>query len=202
MRILPTFLDETQATLRRVERFSGDTRPLVRDLLPAANDLGPTLRDLRDVSPDLRATFSSADSLIRAGRTGVPGARAHGARRGAGGGRAEPVPRRAQPGPVPARLLPDPRRRASSPTAAPALQGDFGGERYAPNTVLFESRSFERFTERPEHDRGHAYLPPNEFNRIQPLGGYDSPDCTRAIGPRNRYGDVPPERRPLGARRR
>ena len=72
-----------------------------------------------------------------------------------------------------------------------ALQGDFGGERYAPNTVLFESRSFERYTERPEHDRGHVYLPPNEFNRIQPLGGYDSPDCSRAIGPRNRYGDVP-----------
>ena len=44
VRILPTFLDETRVTLRRVERFSGDTRPLVSDLLPAANDLGPTLR--------------------------------------------------------------------------------------------------------------------------------------------------------------
>ena len=65
-------------------------------------------------------------------------------------------------------------------------------ERYAPNTVLFESRSFERYFERPEFDRGHTYLPPNEFNRIQPLGAYDGPDCTRAIGPRNRYGDVPP----------
>ena len=190
VRILPTFLDETKATLRRVERFSGDTRPLVRDLLPAANDLGPTLRDLRDVSPDLRATFRSADPLIRAGRTGVP---ALGSTvRGAG-----PVVNSLNPfldqlNPI-LSLLGFYQTRISGfiTNGGAALQGDFGGERYAPNTVLFESRSFERYTERPEHDRGHVYLPPNQFNRIQPLGGYDSPDCSRAIGPRNRYGDVP-----------
>ncbi len=191
VRILPTFLDETKATLRRVERFSGDTRPLVTDLLPAAADLGPTLRDLRDVSPDLRATFRSLDPLIRAGRTGVP---ALGRTvRGAG-----PVVDSLNPfldelNPI-LSLLGFYQTRISGflSNGGAALQGDFGGERYAPNTVLFEPRSFERFTSRPEHDRGNVYLPPNQFNRIQPLGGYDSPDCTRAIGPRNRYGDVPP----------
>ena len=191
VRILPTFLDESRATLRRVERFSGDTRPLVRDLLPAANDLGPTLRDLRDVSPDLRATFRSLDPLIRAGRTGVPAlARTV---RGAG-----PVVEALNPfldelNPV-LSLLGFYQTRISGflTNGGSALNGDFGGERYAPNTVLFESRSFERYTERPEFDRGHVYLPPNEFNRIQPLGGYDSPDCSKAIGSRNRYGDVPP----------
>jgi virulence factor Mce-like protein len=191
VRILPTFLDETRATLRRVERFSGDTRPLVSDLLPAANDLGPTLRDLRDVSPDLRATFRSLDPLIRAGRKGVP---ALGRTvRGAG-----PVVEALNPfldelNPV-LSLLGFYQTRISGflTNGGAALQGDFGGERYAPNTVLFEPRSFQRITERPEFDRGHTYLPPNEFNRIQPLGAYDSPDCSRAIGPRNRYGDVPP----------
>ena len=190
VRILPTFLDETRATLRRVERFSGDTRPLVRDLLPAARDLAPTLRDVRDVSPDLRATFRSLDPLIRAGRTGVPALER--TLRGAG-----PVVEALNPfldelNPV-LSLLGFYQTRVSGflSNGGSALQGDFGGERYAPNTVLFEPRSFERFTERPEFDRGHTYLPPNEFNRIQPLGGYDSPDCSRAIGPRNRYGDVP-----------
>lgn len=190
VRILPTFLDETRATLRRVERFSGDTRPLVRDLLPAASDLGPTLRDLRDVSPDLRATFRSLDPLIRAGRKGVP---ALGRTvRGAG-----PVVEALNPfldelNPV-LSLLGFYQTRVAGflMNGGAALQGDFGGERYAPNTVLFEPRSFERFTERPEFDRGHVYLPPNEFNRIQPLGAYDNPDCSHAIGPRNRYGDVP-----------
>ncbi len=191
VRVLPTFLDETRATLRRVERFSGEARPLVRALLPAARDLGPTLRDLRDLSPDLEATFRSAGPLIRASETGLPALER--TVRGAG-----PVVDALDPfldelNPV-LSLLGFYQTRVSGflTNGGAALQGDFGGERYAPNTVLFESRSFERFLERPEFDRGHTYLPPNQFNRIQPLGAYDSPDCSRAPGKRNRYGDVPP----------
>src|SRR3712207_8013520 len=51
--ILPTFLDETKATVARLEEFSINTRPLVRDLQPVATDLRPTLRDVGRLAPDL-----------------------------------------------------------------------------------------------------------------------------------------------------
>jgi len=41
IQIFPTFLDESRLTLRRLQRFSVDTRPLVRDLRPVARDLRP-----------------------------------------------------------------------------------------------------------------------------------------------------------------
>jgi phospholipid/cholesterol/gamma-HCH transport system substrate-binding protein len=188
--VLPTFLDETRATLARVERFSGTARPLVRDLIPGARDLGPTLRDLRAVSPDLRATFASLGPLMRSSRRGLPALER--TVRGA-------VPVVEALNPFLDELVPvvsllgfyQTRIAGFLMNGGAALQGDFGGDRYAPNTVLFEAKSFERYFDRPEFDRGHTYLPPNEFNRIQPLGAYDSPDCTRAIGPRNKFGDVP-----------
>ena len=182
-----------------MERFSGDTRPLVRDLLPAAADLGPTLRDLRDVSPDLRATFRSLDPLIRAGRTGVP---ALGRTvRGAG-----PVVEALNPfldelNPVLSLLGFYQTRIAGFLTnGGAALQGDFGGERYAPNTVLFEPRSL-RALHRAPGVRPRPRLPAAQ--RVQP-----DPAARRLRQPRLLARDRPaqplrrraPERRPLGAR--
>jgi len=74
-RIFPTFLDESKLTFARLERFSKDTDPLVRDLRPALRDAVPTLRDVRALSPDLRRTFTDLDPLIGASRTGLPAAR-------------------------------------------------------------------------------------------------------------------------------
>ena len=70
--IFPTFLDESRLTLARLERFSTNTRPLVRDLKPVADDLGPTIRDVGGLAPDLRRFFLDLDPLIRASRTGLP----------------------------------------------------------------------------------------------------------------------------------
>ena len=64
--ILPTFLRESRATLRGVERFTDNAAPVVRGLQPVADDLAPTVRDVRALSPDLKATFRSLDPLIRA----------------------------------------------------------------------------------------------------------------------------------------
>ena len=47
IRIFPTFLDESKATLARLQTFSTDTQPLVHDLRPVARDLKPTLHDVR-----------------------------------------------------------------------------------------------------------------------------------------------------------
>ncbi len=75
VRIFPTFLDESKATLSRLEGFSTDTRPLVQDLRPVAQDLKPTLADLRDTAPHLEKFFRDLDPLIKASEKGLPAAR-------------------------------------------------------------------------------------------------------------------------------
>ena len=72
IRILPTFLDESKATVKRLQSFSTNTQPLVHDLIPVAQDLKPTLHDVRVLSPDLRSFFRNLDPLIKASRTGLP----------------------------------------------------------------------------------------------------------------------------------
>ena len=70
--IFPTFLDESKATMARLEDFSRSTHPLVNDLKGPADDLGPTVRDLGDLAPDLERLFRDLGPLIRESRTGVP----------------------------------------------------------------------------------------------------------------------------------
>jgi phospholipid/cholesterol/gamma-HCH transport system substrate-binding protein len=75
VRIFPTFLDESKATLARLETFSTDTRPLVQDLRPVAQDLKPTLADVHATAPYLERFFRDLDPLIDASKTGMPAAR-------------------------------------------------------------------------------------------------------------------------------
>jgi len=75
IRIFPTFLDESKATMARLETFSRDTHPLIRDLRPVAQDLGPTLRDVRLFAPDLERVFRDLDPLIDVSKEGLPAAR-------------------------------------------------------------------------------------------------------------------------------
>ena len=109
--IFPTFLDESKATMARLEDFSRSTHPLVNDLKGPADDLGPTVRDLGDLAPDLERLFRDLGPLIRESRTGVPAletdaARGRAARRGA----AHVLPG-AQPDPVLLQLPPADDRR-------------------------------------------------------------------------------------------
>ena len=71
-RIFPTFLDESKATLARLERFSRNTRPLVNDLKGPADDLGPTVRDLGDLAPHAERLFRDLDPLIRVSEGSLP----------------------------------------------------------------------------------------------------------------------------------
>src|SRR3954466_7651880 len=75
VRIFPTFLDESKATLARLQSFSTDTDPLVKDLRPVAQDLKPTLADVHAMAPDLEQFFRNLDPLITASQTGLPAAR-------------------------------------------------------------------------------------------------------------------------------
>jgi ABC-type transporter Mla subunit MlaD len=74
-KIFPTFLDQSKATLARLQTFSNNTDPLTRDLIPVAQDLGPTLRNVKAFAPDLRNTFQHLDPLITASQTGLPALR-------------------------------------------------------------------------------------------------------------------------------
>jgi virulence factor Mce-like protein len=71
----PFFLDESKATLARLQTFATDTDPLIKDLRPVARDLVPTLQSVRRLAPDLRALFIHLDPLIRISRTGLPALR-------------------------------------------------------------------------------------------------------------------------------
>lgn len=71
-RIFPTFLDESKATMARLQRFSNDTHPLVTDLKPVARDLGPTARDLGALAPHLERLFRDLPELIRVSHTNLP----------------------------------------------------------------------------------------------------------------------------------
>ena len=75
IRIFPTFLDESKATLARVQKFSTDTNPLITDLRPVARDLRPTLADVRALAPDLERFFQNLDPVITASKTGMPATR-------------------------------------------------------------------------------------------------------------------------------
>jgi phospholipid/cholesterol/gamma-HCH transport system substrate-binding protein len=72
IRILPTFLDESKATVQRLRSFSANAQPLIEDLQPVARDLQPTLRDVHALAPDLRSFFKNLEPLIKASKTGLP----------------------------------------------------------------------------------------------------------------------------------
>jgi phospholipid/cholesterol/gamma-HCH transport system substrate-binding protein len=74
-RIFPTFLDESKATFAKLEGFSKNTDPLIRQLQPAIQDLRPTLVNTRALSPDLQHLFRNLDPLIKASKTGLPALR-------------------------------------------------------------------------------------------------------------------------------
>jgi phospholipid/cholesterol/gamma-HCH transport system substrate-binding protein len=74
-RIFPTFLDESKATFAKLEGFSKNTDPLIRQLQPAIRDLRPTLVNTRALSPDLQHLFRNLDPLIKASKTGLPALR-------------------------------------------------------------------------------------------------------------------------------
>ena len=75
VQILPTFEREALLTLRRLDEFETNARPLVEELLPVANDISPTLRSVRRVSPHLRRLFSDLDPLLDAAESGLPALR-------------------------------------------------------------------------------------------------------------------------------
>ncbi len=183
-RVFPTFLDESRATLARLERFSVDTHPLVNALKRPAGDLGPTVRDLGDLAPDLEGLFTDLRPLIRVSRRGLPDL--------------ENVLRETEPVFENAHLfLPELNpilalsnfHQATIATFISGAAADLtgaarGGERYQTQVGVVAVRSFDRHMTRPPRERGNAYQLPNAQNRAANLGTYESFDCKPVGGER------------------
>jgi phospholipid/cholesterol/gamma-HCH transport system substrate-binding protein len=179
--IFPTFLDESKATMARLEDFSRNTRPLVNDLKGPADDLGPTVRDLGDLAPDLERLFRDLGPLIRASRTGVPAL--------------ERTLREAEPltealhtffpelNPILSYMNFHQQTIAGFITNAGAdLAADYGtGQRGQSQVgIVSESRNFQGYPygePPPDWARGNAYLQPNGYNRALLFGGMESFSC-------------------------
>jgi phospholipid/cholesterol/gamma-HCH transport system substrate-binding protein len=184
--VFPTFLDESRATLARLETFARDTRPLVNRLKVPADDLAPTLRDLGDLAPDLKRLFRDLDPLIAASRRGVPAL--------------ERFLRAAEPVLEGLDVFLDELNPILSyanfhqetvagflNSAGPDLIGEWaGGQRGQTQVGIIDPRSFPSpefptgYQERPFFERGNAYLEPNALLRAVALGTIESFDCAPA----------------------
>ena len=70
--VFPTFLNETKATMAKLQTFSVNTDPLIKELNPVAKQLGPTLHSVQELSPPLRHLFTNLGPLITVSQTGLP----------------------------------------------------------------------------------------------------------------------------------
>jgi virulence factor Mce-like protein len=181
--IFPTFLDESKATLARLEDFSRNAHPLINDLKGPADDLGPTVRDLGDLAPDLEALFRDLDPLIKASEDGLPAL--------------ERTVDQLEPFFESAHLFfPELNPILSflnyhQVTVAGFISNgsyDFttfiGGRRGQMQIGAIDARSFRKYTERQVWERGNAYLAPNTLTRALLLGTFESFDCDHDGGTR------------------
>jgi phospholipid/cholesterol/gamma-HCH transport system substrate-binding protein len=185
--IFPTFLDESRATMTRLEGFSRDAHPVIRLLKDPAAKLGPTIHDLGELAPDLRQTFRKIDPLITTSKTDLPAA--------------ERVLRGAAPvleglhaflpelNPILAFL-----NFNQQTVAGFTRNGSYGlmdtlpsysdglPRHYLRQYGVFNDASFTPPKPRAPNSRGYAYLQPNSLARWIPLGVFESFDCDNAGG--------------------
>jgi phospholipid/cholesterol/gamma-HCH transport system substrate-binding protein len=164
IRIFPTFLDESKATLARLQQFSTNTDPLIQDLRPVAQDLKPTLHDVRALSPDLRSFFRNVDPLIKASRTGLPAGSE--VIRGLKPTLAELTPFLQQVNPILQYLelsqfqVSDFITNGAAALANTTASPSGGNGHYLRQLGPVGAESLAIYKERPSTDRGNSYLPP------------------------------------------
>ncbi|MGI8754091.1 MAG: MlaD family protein, partial [Acidimicrobiales bacterium] len=71
----PTFLDQSRATLTRLERFAQNTDPLMRQLRPAVRELTPVVRDLGEGARELDGFFIGLRPVVAGARRAFPALR-------------------------------------------------------------------------------------------------------------------------------
>jgi phospholipid/cholesterol/gamma-HCH transport system substrate-binding protein len=184
--VFPTFLDESKATLARLERFTKNAHPLVNQLKGPARDLGPTVRDLGDLAPDLTRLFRDLPPLVRSSRKGLPALSR--VLTGASPVFDEIRPFLAELNPILSYANFHQDTISSFLTIGGVDFGcsqrghgncnpDAGSQRYQVNFAVIEPRSFDRFTKTPDYERGNSYMAPNALLRAGNLGVIESFHC-------------------------
>jgi phospholipid/cholesterol/gamma-HCH transport system substrate-binding protein len=179
--IFPTFLDQSRLTLARLQRFAIRTHPLVNALKGPADDLAPTLRDLSALSPNLRALFVDLRPLIRASRTGLPALQStlHGL---------GPVFDQLRPflnelNPILSFLSFNQETVAGFlSNGGSNLRNETDGFHQQTQVGIIDASTLRRFSSRPATSRGNAYVAPNAYHRVAPLGAVESFDCRPSGG--------------------
>jgi phospholipid/cholesterol/gamma-HCH transport system substrate-binding protein len=196
--IFPTFLQESRATLGRLDTFSANTRPLIVNLKPVADDLGPTVRDLGDLAPDLRDLLHDLDPLVDASRQGLPAAERvlRGARPLFKGlhqflPELNPILAFANYGQVAlAQFL-----TSGSVAVIPGGNPGRGPHGALPQFAMIDGRSLHLSQDQTEFFRGNAYPAPNYIKRARAYGAFETFSCSNAGGQEvnpDTPGDAPP----------
>ncbi|HEY2603794.1 MAG TPA: MlaD family protein [Thermoleophilaceae bacterium] len=187
--ILPTFEDESKATLARLQTFSTNTHPLVNDLKPVADRLNPTVKDVSALAPQLTTFFKSKlPPLIAAGKPNLP----NGARFLEG---ASPLMDGLHT------FFPELNPILSYANYYQAVLANFlsiGGAATMYTGVndpvngvamptlsqfgIIDDRSVGLHPTIPSYDRGNAYISPNAYTRATKLGAIESFSCANAGG--------------------
>jgi phospholipid/cholesterol/gamma-HCH transport system substrate-binding protein len=183
--ILPTFEDESKATLARLQTFSLNAHPLVNDLKPVADRLQPTVKDLSVLAPELTTFFKTKlPPLISAAKPNLP----NGERflRGA-----SPLMDGLHT------FFPEFNPILSFANYYQAVLADFlsiGGAATMYQGVnppingiamptlsqfgIINERSLGIHTTIPTYDRGNAYISPNAYTRATKFGAIESLSCS------------------------
>jgi len=74
-RAFPTFQDESRLTLDRLEEFSTESTPVMRQLVPVAEELSPTLVAFARFAPQAQGFFEGLEPVIERAPTGFPALR-------------------------------------------------------------------------------------------------------------------------------
>jgi virulence factor Mce-like protein len=187
--VLPTFLDETRATMARLQTFSAKAAPLMRDLQPVATDLRPTLRDVGRLAPDLKGLFKGLDPVIGESPRTLPAA----ARFLSG---AEPLfeglhaylpelnPILSFANYSQAQLADFFMNSTGSIGATlPPISAEEGPRHYLRQYGAINTRGLGLTHERPEWERANSYPAANYLSRSRGLGIVEAFDCKPAGGP-------------------
>jgi phospholipid/cholesterol/gamma-HCH transport system substrate-binding protein len=68
----PTFIDNSNLTLRRLEKYAENTRPLMVQLQPVATELSRFLVNAGGLAPDFKGFFTGQGQLIDVSKKGLP----------------------------------------------------------------------------------------------------------------------------------
>ncbi len=74
-RAFPTFQEESRLTLDRLEEFSVESTPVMRQLVPVAEQLSPTLVAFSRLAPEAKGFFEGLEPVIDRAPTGFPALR-------------------------------------------------------------------------------------------------------------------------------